>query len=54
MHSDEILFVEKGKVIERGTHSALIERRGRYYDLFKLQTQAGSDQNATEEGLDKN
>ena len=54
MHSDEILFVEKGKVIERGTHSALIERRGRYYDLFKLQTQAGSDQNAAEEGLDKN
>ena len=54
MHSDEILFVEKGKVIERGTHSALIERRGRYYDLFKLQTQAGSDQNATDEGLDKN
>ena len=54
MHSDEILFVEKGKVIERGTHSALIERRGRYYDLFKLQTQAGSDQNATEEGVDKN
>ena len=54
MHSDEILFVEKGKVIERGTHSALIERRGRYYDLFKLQTQAGSDQNATEEGLGQN
>ena len=54
MHSDEILFVEKGKVIERGTHSALIERRGRYYDLFKLQTQAGSDQNATEEGLSQN
>ena len=54
MHSDEILFVEKGKVIERGNHSALIERRGRYYDLFKLQTQAGSDQNATEEGLGQN
>mgnify|MGYP003329119470 FL=1 len=54
MHSDEILFVEKGKVIERGNHSALIERRGRYYDLFKLQTQAGSDQNATEEGLSQN
>ena len=54
MHSDEILFVEKGKVIERGNHSALIERRGRYYDLFRLQTQAGSDQNATEEGLSQN
>ena len=54
MHSDEILFVEKGKVIERGNHSELIERRGRYYDLFRLQTQAGSDQNATEEGLSQN
>ena len=54
MHSDEILFVEKGKVIERGNHSELIERRGRYYDLFRLQTQAGSDQNATEEGLGQN
>ena len=54
MHADEILFVDKGKIIERGNHNALIEKRGRYYDLFRLQARSGSDQNDKKEVLGQN
>ena len=54
MHADEILFLDKGKIIERGTHNALIKKRGRYYDLFRLQARSGSDQNDKKEVLGQN
>ena len=54
MHADEILFLDKGKVIERGNHNALIEKRGRYYDLFRLQTRSGDDQNDKKDVLGRN
>lgn len=54
MHADEILFLDKGKVIERGNHNALIEKRGRYYDLFRLQARSGSDQNDKKDALGRN
>ena len=54
MHADEILFLDKGKVIERGNHNALIEKRGRYYDLFRLQARSGSDQNDKKDVLGRN
>ena len=54
MHADEILFVDKGKIIERGNHNALIEKRGRYYDLFRLQTRSDDDQNDKKDVLGQN
>ena len=54
MHADEILFLDKGKVIERGNHNALIEKRGRYYDLFRLQTRSDDDQNDKKDALGQN
>ena len=54
MHADEILFLDKGKIIERGNHNALIKKRGRYYDLFRLQARSGSDQNDKKEVLGQN
>ena len=54
MHADEILFVDKGKIIERGNHNALIEKKGRYYDLFRLQARSGSDQNDKKDALGRN
>jgi ABC-type multidrug transport system fused ATPase/permease subunit len=35
--SDQILVVEGGLIIERGTHEELYEARGRYYDLYNRQ-----------------
>ena len=54
IHADEILFLDKGKVIERGNHNALIEKRGRYYDLFRLQTRSDDDQNDKKDVLGQN
>jgi len=33
----EILVVEHGQVVERGDHSTLIAKEGRYYELFTYQ-----------------
>jgi subfamily B ATP-binding cassette protein MsbA len=35
--ADEILVVEEGRVVERGTHHLLYELHGRYYDLYTRQ-----------------
>ncbi len=33
-NSDCIIVLEKGRIIERGSHSELIEKKGRYYQLY--------------------
>ncbi len=38
MDCDEILFLEKGRVAERGTHDELMALKGRYYDVFVKQS----------------
>ncbi len=35
--ADEILVVENGRIVERGTHEALYALHGRYYDLYTKQ-----------------
>ncbi len=35
--ADQILVVEAGRVIERGTHETLLAERGRYFDLYTRQ-----------------
>lgn len=37
MHADEILVLDEGKVIERGTHSELITNNGWYKDMYDKQ-----------------
>jgi len=37
MHADSILFIEDGRIIERGTHAELLARGGRYRALYDLQ-----------------
>ena len=35
-HADLILVVEEGKIVEQGTHGALMEQRGKYYGLYTV------------------
>ena len=35
--ADQILVIEAGKIVERGTHDQLIATQGRYYDLYTYQ-----------------
>ncbi|NJN25778.1 MAG: ABC transporter ATP-binding protein [Cyclobacteriaceae bacterium] len=35
--ADQILVIEKGRIVERGDHSTLLEKQGRYYDLYNFQ-----------------
>ena len=36
-HADQIFFLSHGKIVEKGTHQELLEQKGRYYGLYKLQ-----------------
>jgi len=38
MHADEILFLEQGRIVERGSHDELMALAGRYAELYRLQT----------------
>ena len=33
-NSDCIMILEQGRIIERGTHEELLEKKGRYYQLY--------------------
>ncbi len=43
MHADEILFLQGGKIVERGTHAQLLELGGKYRDLYELQIRPDDD-----------
>ena len=34
-HADEIVFMEDGKIVERGSHDELLLLKGRYYDYLR-------------------
>ena len=36
-HSDNIILLSKGKILEQGTHQELLHQHGRYYQLYTLQ-----------------
>jgi len=43
MHADEILFIEAGKIVERGTHEELLTQGGHYNDLYELEIRPSED-----------
>ena len=40
MHADEILVMDAGRIVERGSHAALLERDAHYAQMWRLQQQA--------------
>lgn len=46
VNADEILMLGDGHISERGTHGELIAKRGRYSDLWRLQTSKREDRGA--------
>jgi ATP-binding cassette subfamily B protein len=42
-NADCIILLEKGRVLERGTHEELLAMRGRYYELWRIQTGVADD-----------
>ncbi len=41
-NADQLIVLEGGKIVETGTHSALIDRQGAYYHLVKNQLELGN------------
>ncbi|MCS4229103.1 peptidase domain-containing ABC transporter [Sphingobacterium sp. BIGb0165] len=41
-NADNIVVIEKGEVVEHGTHSALTQLKGRYFELVKNQLELGN------------
>jgi ATP-binding cassette subfamily B protein len=37
MHADRIYVLEKGKVVEMGSHTDLVEMKGLYYAMWRQQ-----------------
>jgi len=37
MNLDEILYLDSGKIIERGSHNELMKQKGRYSELYNMQ-----------------
>jgi ATP-binding cassette subfamily B protein len=39
MNADEILVLDNGRIVERGTHRVLLESNGAYAQMWALQQQ---------------
>jgi ATP-binding cassette subfamily B multidrug efflux pump len=52
MHADEILFIDAGRIVERGSHDELLAQGGRYADLHRLQSSSGALSSSSAEGAE--
>ncbi len=42
MNADQIVVLEKGKIVETGNHKELVKLKGSYYELVRNQLQLSS------------
>jgi ATP-binding cassette subfamily B protein len=47
LHADEIIFIDQGRIVERGTHESLIAKGGRYAELHILQNLSAENSEQT-------
>jgi ATP-binding cassette, subfamily B, multidrug efflux pump len=47
-HADEIIFMEEGRIVERGTHRELMKLQGEYCKLYRVQNDEGEEMEAEE------
>ena len=51
--ADRVFYMEDGKIAEEGTHAELMEKNGRYAELFRMQAEnyrETEDERAAREG----
>lgn len=41
--SDQIIVLDQGEIVERGTHTELLAKQGRYFNLYTMQWAAGAE-----------
>jgi ATP-binding cassette subfamily B protein/subfamily B ATP-binding cassette protein MsbA len=42
VNADKIVVMDRGRIVEEGSHAELLARRGRYFNLYTLQWQTAS------------
>jgi ATP-binding cassette subfamily B protein len=52
MEADNIIVIEKGKIVEMGSHKQLLEKDGIYSELWDIQTNVEYDYNQLEKGVE--
>ncbi len=52
-HADNIIVLSHGEIIEQGNHFELLEKRGRYYDLYMLQYRKNELQKQLDGGINE-
>lgn len=46
MHADEILYMNGGRIVERGNHEQLMALKGQYFELYKAQNEPEPEEEA--------
>lgn len=50
-HADNIVVMQKGRIVEQGTHDNLLTRRGAYYNLVEAQRIAAENEKKAEDDI---
>ncbi|MCI3028065.1 ABC transporter ATP-binding protein/permease [Desemzia sp. C1] len=50
--ADEIVILSKGRIVERGRHSDLLQKRGAYYDIYREQLGQSEVEEAFDDGTE--